>query len=231
MKSKTGPQASTPDLTGDITILTGQTPIAGGTVRQVWDRPGHPTQILKTIRPGKIKKFANRNRLHRAIDDIRLGPYRSFRIEYWYYSRTAYKCLKAGRRNPIAEIGGLAMTDHGLAQVCEKVMDATGALAKPLKALVEGGTLNDNHVQWLNELIETIYSLNISVPDLSNENIVFDEVKNRFFVIDGFGDKAKVPMRSWFRSMNQKKLDDRCGRMAKAGFLTWDPVQKTFSLS
>ena len=213
-----------------VTSLADAEPIAYGHVRQIWDRPGYPDQILKTIQPGKVQKFASRPAYRRAIDDIRYGPYRSFRIEYRYYARTAFKCLKAGRSNPIAEMGGLIVTDRGLAQVCEKITDSSGALAKTLQTLIRERSLDDTRVGWLNEFAKSLFILNVSVPDLHVNNVVFDEVRGQFLVVDGYGDKAKIPLRAFFRCLNYAKLDARFARMAEPGYLEWDSTLKKYSL-
>lgn len=213
-----------------VTILTGSPPVAEGNVRQVWNRPEHPNQLLKTIRSRKRRKYESRNIVLRAIDNLRLGPYATFKVEYQCYIQTAYRCAKASRPNPIAEIGGLVLTDHGLAQVCEKVTDSSGQLAKTLEALLADRALDAHRVQLLNELAETLFSLNVNVPDLRPLNIVLDEVKNRFVVIDGYGDKTVFPVRAWFKSLNQSQLNSRFAQMAIKGVLEWDPAQKKFSL-
>ena len=82
----------------------------------------------------------------------------------------------------------------------------------------------------LNEFIDTLFSLNVNVPDLSSENIVFDEVRNRFVLIDGYGDKTLIPIREWCRPLNQKRLFSRFSEMTGAGYLKWDPHLRKFSL-
>ncbi len=214
-----------------VTILAGTTPIAEGNVRQVWNRPEHPDQLLKTILPRKRRKYENRNAALRVIDNLRLGPYATFKVEYQCYLQTAYQCAKAHRPNPIAEIGGLVLTDHGLAQVCEKVTDSSGGLAKTLGTLLVEGALDRQRVQLLNDLADTLFSLNVNVPDLRSLNIVLDEVKNRFVVIDGYGDKTVFPLRAWFKSLNQNQLNTRFAQMAIKGVLEWDAEQKKFLLA
>lgn len=213
-----------------MTILAGAELLAYGHVRQIWDRPGHPDQILKTIQPYKVEKFASRPAWRQAIDDIRYGPYRTFRIEYRYYARTAFKCSKVGRANPIAEMGGLIVTDLGLAQVCEKITDASGGLAKTLQTLIRERSLTETQVGWLNEFAESLFVLNVSVPDLHVNNIVFDEVKSRFVVVDGYGDKAKIPLRAFFKRLNWSKLEGRFAWMAEPGYLEWDSELRKYSL-
>ena len=214
-----------------ITSLADSTLLAQGSARQVWLHPNCPGQLLKTIHPHKIQKYAKKSAWRQVIGDIRHGPYRTFRLEYWYYSRTAYRCVKAGLPNPIAQIGGLISTDRGLAMVCEMITDEAGEVGKTLTALVEDRSLDPAQVRRLNEFIEVIYSLNVSIPDLSGLNIVFDGVRDRFFIVDGFGDKSKIPLRTWFRSLNHKKLDSKFAKLAVAGYLDWDVNLKRFSFA
>lgn len=164
------------------------------------------------------------------LDDLRLGPYGTFKMEYKCYLRAAYKCDRSGLSIPIAEIGGLVLTDLGMAQVCEKITDLNGGLAKTLSALLAHGQIDKERLQWLNHFSTTLYALNLNVPDLKPANVVLDEARERFVLIDGFGDKTALPVRSWSKLLNQRQLDVRFSEMTQSGLLHWDVRTKTFSI-
>ncbi|MEP1765071.1 MAG: YrbL family protein [Sulfitobacter sp.] len=213
-----------------FTLLAGRKPIANGAVRDVWDRPGHPDQILKTIRAHKRIKYAQRGVFGRAIDHFRLGPYGTFRIEAQCYLKTAYKCVRQNLPMPIAEIGGLVLTDRGLAQVGEKITNKKGALAETLDSILRRSGLDQQHLTWLNEFAHTLFEVNANVPDLRAVNVVLDEQNDRFVLIDGYGDKTLLPIRTWIKPLNQKNLSTQFEDMEKYGGLTWHSETKSFSI-
>jgi hypothetical protein len=212
----------------DLITLDGSNPIAHGAVRDIWNRPEHPDQIIKTIRMHKRKKYEDRSGPRRVIDDLRLGPYRTFWIEYRCYLKTAFKCVQLQKSLPIAEIGGIVLTDRGLGQVCEKITNSSGDLAQTLKAIAENDNLDGERLVWLNEFTRNIYALNVNVPDLTATNIVLDEAKKRFVLIDGYGDKTVFPIRSSIKFLNQKQIDVRFSDMQKFCNLRWCANTKCF---
>ncbi|WP_299286066.1 YrbL family protein [uncultured Tateyamaria sp.] len=218
------------DTTAGLTILKDYEPIANGEVRDVWHRPGHPDQLLKTIRTYKREKYERRRGLRRALDYFRMGPYGTFRIEYRCYLKTAYRCAQQKRPLPIAEMGGLVITDRGLAQVCEKIADASGNVAQTLEDVLREGPLSDERLKWLNDFVANIFALNVNVPDLRPSNIALDEVNRRFVVIDGYGDKTLIPIRSWLTWLNQKHLDYRFSEMEKHRNLKWSSERQIFTV-
>jgi len=213
-----------------MTILSGLTPLAHGAVRDIWDRPDHPDQILKTIRAHKRAKYENRGKLRRTIDHLRYGPYGTFQIEYMCYLNTAYNCMRQNIAMPIAEIGGLILTDFGLAQVGEKISDTTGNLAQTLATILDQGTMTPERLVWLNEFTHNLIKINANVPDLRPVNVVIDERQKRFVLIDGYGDKTLLPVRSWFRTLNQKNLTAQLAKIANHGNLEWHAETHSFSL-
>ncbi|WP_409015259.1 YrbL family protein [Caballeronia sp. LZ001] len=40
--------------------------------------------------------------------------------------------------------------------------------------------------------------------DIHTRNVVYDELVNRFVLIDGIGDKTLLPLRSWSRMINRR---------------------------
>ena len=208
------------------TILEGRQPLARGAVRDIWERPGHPHQILKTIREHKRLKYAGKGSVSSAMDHLRFGPYGTFFIEYRCYMRTAYRCALVGRPIPIVEIGGLILTDLGLAQVCEKISDPGGSLAPTLHDVIEENALTDERLNWLNDLIADLYAVNANVPDLKAKNIVLDQERERFVLVDGFGDKTLLPIRAWIAPLNRRQTEARLRVIADRARLSWDQVAK-----
>lgn len=219
-----------PENGSGMIILAGSTSIGRGTNREIWERPGHPNQILKTMLPHKLDKYKKRSAFRRAIEDMRIGPYIAFRAEYNCYLKTAYKCVQAGRPIPIAEIGGMVLTDRGLAQVCEKVMDRSGGPAKTVGTLLKEKAFDSELLSLLNDFVESLYSLNVNIQDLTYANIALDEIKGRFILIDGYGDRTLIPLNAWIKPLNQREIDHGFAKMAVGGYLEWDAAFRRFEL-
>ena len=215
----------------EVIVLQGSEPIASGTNREVWDRPGHPEQILKTVRLHKREKYDKRSKFQKKIADLRHGPFGVFRSEYRCYLTTAYRCYRLEQNNPIAEIGGLVITDHGLAQVSEKITSSDGALAVRLSHLIKDNRLDVALLNALNRFVETLYRVNVNVPDMTSSNILWDEKRNRFVLVDGFGDRTLIPVLAWIPPLNRRQISMSFARMAESGYLKWDSTTKQFSFA
>lgn len=205
-------------------------PLARGAVRDIWDHPGRPGWLLKTIRERKRESYASRGPLRRWLDGFRLGPYGTFAKEYRTYLRTAYRCEALDRPIPIAETGGLVRTDRGLAQICAKVEDGEGGLAPTLRAMLGEGLVGAEHLGPLNAFVGDIYALDANVPDLEPKNVVWDACERRFVLVDGYGDKTLLPFRSWIAPLNRRRLDKGFADMARWPPLAWNASERRFAL-
>ncbi|QFU08131.1 hypothetical protein PARPLA_02726 [Rhodobacteraceae bacterium THAF1] len=213
----------------DIIQLNGQTPIASGRVRDVWPRPGHDDEILKTIVERKRSEYAARRGLLGWLSQKLLGPYRTFWIEYKEYARVAHRAIESGRLNPIVEIGGLVQTDRGLAQVCKRARGVDGGPGRTLREILSSGDMTVDLTERLSAFAQDIIALNVNAPDLSTANVMFDAVEDRFVLVDGFGDKTIVPVRRILPNANQRRLEHWLSRYAQ-NILRWDSATQTFTL-
>lgn len=151
-------------------------------------------------------------------------------MEYNCCVRTAFNCAHLGRPLPIAEIGGIVLTDFGLAQVGEKITASDGEIAETLQNLLIKNQMTPERLKWLNAFARDLIAVNVNAPDLSGANVMIDETKRRFVMVDGYGDKTLIPIRSWVRSLNQGRILERFAELEKFGHLKWDPDGKSFSL-
>ena len=205
--------------------------LARGKVRDVYARPDRGDQLLKTLRETKRRAYARRSGLRARIKRrLGLGPYRYILKEYHCYLRVAYEAERLDRAIPIAELGAVVRTDRGLAQVAALVPDQHGALAPTLRHLLREGPLRPDALSRLNAFVSDLYDLNVVVPDLSAGNIVFDASLpgGRFLLVDGYGEKAFVPLRSWFPRLNARALDRGFAEIARGRPLRWNGAMRRF---
>ncbi|MCK0166467.1 PhoP regulatory network YrbL family protein [Jannaschia sp. S6380] len=211
--------------------LSQATQVANGAVRDVFERPGHPDQLLKTLRlekravydsrPGLLAQFKRR---------FTLGPYKYFLKEYRCYLRTAHLAEKFDRPIPIAEFGGVVRTERGLAQVVQKVGDEQGGLAPTLRMLLRVERFDPDLLRRLNAFVDDIHVLRVVAPDLNAGNIVLDPSGDapRFVLIDGYGEKSVLPLRAWFPALNARQLDRNFARIGRSRHLIWNAAARRF---
>ena len=205
--------------------------LARGKVRDVFARPGHPEQLLKTLRETKRTAYARRRGLIALIKrHIGLGPYRYLLKEYRCYLRVALRAERLDRPIPIAEFGPVIRTDRGLAQVSRRVPDRSGALAPTLRELLRAGPLDPVLLKQLNAFVGDLYDLNVVVPDLTAGNVVLDESvpDGRFLLIDGYGEKAFITLQTYFPALNARALDRGFARIASGSVLRWNGSDRRF---
>ena len=213
----------------DLVVLSDRERLARGAVRDVYDRPGRPGEILKTMRSRKRAAYGPGAGLGRWLGRmLGLGPYRSFLREYETYLRTGYRADKLGRPIPIAPFGALVRTDEGLALVCAKIADEHGALAPTLRRLMRDGRMDPAMVERLNAFVADVYALGVNVPDMNGTNIVYDPHAMRFVLVDGYGDKTLIPVRRWIPALNRRMIDRRFANMSDPPAMRWDPRRRRY---
>lgn len=84
----------------------------------------------------------------------------------------------------------------------------------------------------LNAFLADVCALNVAAPDLNHVNVARDHTlgRERFVLIDGFGDKAMVPLRTLFPTLNARRRDRQFEKLARFAPLRWPPGVRRFSL-
>lgn len=204
-------------------------PLAHGKVRDVFARPGRPDQLLKTIRRTKMQAYRARRGIVAWVKRrTGLGPYRFLLKEYRCYLRVAHRADRLDRAIPIAEFGAVIRTDRGLAQVSERIAGRDGDLAPTLRLRMRAGPLTATELARLNAFVADMYDLHVVAPDLNAGNVVID-ASGRFLLVDGYGEKAAIPLRTWIRWLNDRMLDRSFAAMHRNGVLSWDAAARRFA--
>lgn len=108
---------------------------------------------------------------------------------------------------PIARCFGIAYTDYGLALIVEKITTKDNNLAPTLQSLAESGRFGEREQQLLDAFFEECSKRHIILGDIHSKNIVYtDRERGRFICVDGFGEKAAVPVHLWSKRINARKL-------------------------
>ncbi|GFE64566.1 YrbL family protein [Litoreibacter roseus] len=222
------------DLTNGPDLRVEQLPrLARGSVREVYERPGFPDQIIKVLRKETLSSFHRKTGLHGWLRRARLeGPYGYLKREYKAYLTAVLRAERLGRTLPIAHMGPLIHTDRGIAQCLEKIVGPDGQLGPTLLNVVTSGDFDKAKLAALNEFKDDIYTLQVVARDLNAKNVVWGVNRGdpRFLLIDGFGDTTLIPMRYWLPKLNAKKLDSGFQRIADETGLRWDGETRQFSM-
>jgi hypothetical protein len=188
--------------------------IARGSERLVFDLADEPALLLKRLRPCALR----RDRRGRPWDPVHLREMRAWR-------RAARFAARTGRPPPVAEIIASRPVDGGFVQLVRKVADADGRMGPTLAELAASGLLDERHLALLDGLAADLAAAGIVVYDAGPANIVLETAgdgRARFVLVDGFGDRAAIPLRTWLPWLAVRRLDRALRGTARAVGLRWD---------
>lgn len=195
--------------------------IAQGSERHVYSVKKAPDLLLKVMKSKHLHAIAQ-------SDDRSLRGWLRIRRAYALYRREqsawTNAMLRAAVRNdlpPLAGIGDFVLTPDGLGQLVERVRSPSGETAPTLEDLTRVGPLSEHHLAALNAFAAALYSWHIPAYDLGPRNIVWQESLDRFVLVDGFGDRAAIPVVTWMRRANDWSLDRAFAKTAERTPLAW----------
>ena len=121
---------------------------------------------------------------------------------------------------------GFTHTSFGLAICYEKLSDSKGNMAPTLLQIVQNGEYSKVHKIALNSLVKTLKNNHIIQNDFSPKNFVF--ANDKFYIVDGLGDKHVVRIRTISRSINNIYILKKTRRLAKKLNLSYNLVSGNF---
>lgn len=209
--------------------LSDQDLVASGGHRNVYACPGQPELLIKVTRP---RKRPNRSFTKRLIR--RLLPDSMFRNALKEIECELKAALKIGAdiaQLPLARSFGVVQTDVGPGVVVERIQRDDGQLADHLAALCERGGLHKDALNDLNSFVQKLYQLQIVGRDIHETNIVYGRrgPTRMFFLIDGYGERNLVPLRTLSRRLNDRSLNKQMQRIAEKTGLIWDKTRRVFN--
>lgn len=208
--------------------LSDQDLLAKGGHRNVYACPGQPALLIKVTRP---RTRPNRSFSKRLIR--RIFPDSAFRNALKEIECEMKAALKSGAdiaQLPLARSFGVVQTDVGPGVVVEKIQSEDGELAHHLQQLCKKKTLDDAALQDLNRFVEKLFEYQVVGRDIHEQNIVYglrDGVR-MFVLIDGYGERNLVPLRSLSRRLNDRSLNKQMQQIADNTGLKWDKGQRAF---
>ena len=127
---------------------------------------------------------------------------------------------------------GVVSTDLGAGILVEKIVDRSGTLARTLYDLCASNEMDRNLLGHLNELVAKLFDMQIVAPDLHSNNIVFGQRngKDSFFVVDGYGERTAIPVRTLSQTLRDYSLRKGMVKVAEKTGLIWSAKDRQFSI-
>lgn len=91
----------------------------------------------------------------------------------------------------------------------ERIVGADGNLAPTLHDLKRNGGLDDRHMLAMRRFRQRCIDLQVVLGDNNATNVVYTEQRSgepEFVAIDGFGEKAFIPVHRWSRFFNTMRI-------------------------
>lgn len=190
-------------------------PLALGHQRAIYQHPAAANLVIKTMRPESVARRWN-------------GPEKWLKRlprtrQYVGYLRETREYIAAHVRAdadpPLARIAGLVETDVGLGLVCEKVLGLDGQMAPTLfQCWLDHGGEPPWAARALADFLDGLLRHNVIVGDLNAANLVYGSDSRggpRILMVDGFGEKALVPLSSMSRRFNRHAILRRYRRLLR----------------
>lgn len=210
--------------------LSDQEPLAKGGHRNVYAYPDQPALLIKVTRPRTRRNRSFSKRLVR-----RILPDTAFRNALKEIECEMKAALKSGdeiAQLPLARSFGVVQTDVGPGVVVERIQSGDGQLANHLLSMCQQQELSDQMLGDLNRFVGKLFELQIVGRDIHAENIVYGlrGQTRMFLLIDGYGERNLVPLRSLSRRLNDRSLNKQMQQIADRTGLVWDKAHRVFSL-
>ncbi|QFT63238.1 YrbL family protein [Roseivivax sp. THAF30] len=202
--------------------------LAKGSERHVFALDDSGRVLVKVMRSKYLRKI-------RMVDDRSFFGWLKIRRAYALFRREQKALsdvmLRAAIREdmpPVLSFRGYILTEKGLGQVVETIRDAEGKVAPSLYGQLQAGPLFPAQIDALNEFAARIYDWHVVAHDLGPKNIVWNAEDGRYVLVDGFGDRSIIPLKTWNRRLNNRRLDRAFREMAETSGLDWDRAERRF---
>ncbi len=211
--------------------LSDSQPIANGTVRSVYDFPGHPDLLIKVFTRSQ-DRVSHRLGKRLAWKLFPEAQYRSTLKELECELRVSLKLGTEIERSPLSRMLGVVQTTHGAGVVVERISGLDGGLAPKLYEVCRSG-LDAPVLDALNAFVGQMFDLHIVARDVKSSNIVYGTrgAGPACFLIDGYGERNLIPLRSLSQRLNDRSLNKQFSLIAQKAGLAWNADKRTFSNS
>lgn len=221
-----------------ILKLNAEEEVDRGTERRIFVHPDEPKLLIKIsrVRPAaEYTRFTFGDLTKRFFPSVRL---RSVIKQYDEFNRLTLKGSAPFERPlPISHFFGFVPTNLGWGGLTERVVDAQGENGPTLSALLKSGEFTDEQLVSLNQLMGRLYELGVCVSDLNAGNFVFghrfvgalgDRTAPEWVLVDGFGDRFAVTLRSINDATRRLSIDEAFKRAKLPAGIRWNGKQRRF---
>ena len=194
-------------------ILSGLTPLASGSTRDVFWHPDDPDLLIKVIRADAIEKRYGKGRpWYKTTRRYRhyVSYFREMREEI------AVRALMERHPDSLQKIVGFADTDRGFGLIVEAAKDRDGQLAPTLPDLIQSGRFDARAEQDLKTCLNELLDSPVILADVHGANLVYawTEARGQHFVlIDGIGCKTLIPLNRISVNINRYSKQKRIDRL------------------
>jgi len=206
--------------------------VASGTERKVFEPNFGGDFLIKIRHPFVVTKESTlRERLYGQFPRLRN---RYIEREKFHSDYVNSRAKEMSLPCPIARILDIVSVDGEKGIAVEKITDSRGDLAPDL--LTFSKKLNDDEVlvQLLNKFVKDLIALKVIAYDLFPNNIlVINDIQTglpRLILIDGFGDRKVIKIRTWFDYFRNRYLTKGLVQLARCLNLTWNTKDQRFEI-
>ncbi|MBB6179967.1 YrbL family protein [Pseudorhizobium flavum] len=182
--------------------LADSAPVASGNNSAVYRHPDDSSILVKVVRPEAVKR-----------QKTRWGFLRGRRRRFYHLKnfmrvleeQVAYYAAEGHASQHLEEVVGLIDTDigPGLAVRCETFRSD---IAPAVASLMKSGQLDRSILLLLEEFFDWLERSPLVVNELGIDNLVLSDRlpgRLRIVLIDGYGENAAIPLKSWSQSLNR----------------------------
>ena len=215
----------------DLINLEPSDKVDEGGERIVFVHPDNPKRLIKVIKPRHKDEFHRWTFGHLTQRYFPSARWRPTIKQYHEYLRLMLQQdYDPAFKLPISHLYGFVKTNLGLGCITERVTDDAGTNAPTLAKLVSGGLLSQSDLNDFNAYVATLYEISVCVGDVGSANFVYgyrhigqagDVSGPEWVLIDGFGDRFAVPVRTISRTARRLGLDDAFKRKPPVAGLKW----------
>ncbi len=194
--------------------LSASTPVAQGSERRVYLHPYNQHFLLKVLYRTNAKGLKKNEKWHGRF--TRGGVYRGFFTEFSECVTVAARINSKNKPLPIARIAGVTSTSLGMGLMVEKIVDENGAMAPNLKQVVAAHGFTAELRKMLDVFFVALADAHVVYNDVGLSNIACGRNASGtkgLYLVDGFGSRQLVPVYTWSKSLNRRRLERKYTEM------------------
>jgi len=203
--------------------------VARGKLRTVYQFPNDEELLLKLaeVDDGVETQTGLRGYLKRHYPYAR---YRNMFCEMEHETRIQMRAKLKGVRSPIAPTRGMVSSQKNLGLLVKQVSQKDGSIGLTLDELFAQGMFDEKALNALNEFAQLFFTLGIVAGDVHAKNIVWGDLEGELtpFLVDGYGDKNFIPLKTYLPWTRYRKLHKCFKHMAKQIGCEWLRSERVF---